>query len=101
MVIAEGRLTNIREATMCKAKGKLAKNTAIFIVRHTSGGLKTRSRFESESMIPLLGDIPILGYLFRSTNVQTTYSEVLFMITPRIIYGFEGVEVEDDLGNDG
>lgn len=65
------------------------------------GGLKTRSRFETEAMIPLLGDIPILGYLFRSTNVQTTYSEVLFMITPRIIYGFEGVEVEDDLGNDG
>ena len=65
------------------------------------GGLKTRSRFENESMVPLLGDIPILGYLFRSTNVQTQYSEVLFMITPRIIYGFEGVEVEDDLGNDG
>ncbi|MCA8954624.1 MAG: type II and III secretion system protein [Planctomycetes bacterium] len=55
------------------------------------GGLRTTSSFENEAKIPLLGDIPILGFLFRSTTTQTTESELKFFITPRIRIGDQDV----------
>lgn len=37
------------------------------------------------SKIPLLGDIPILGALFRSTRYQNNETELMVMVTPKII----------------
>lgn len=39
--------------------------------------------------IPGLGDIPYLGVLFRSSNTEKTKSELIVMITPKIIYDDE------------
>ena len=49
------------------------------------GGLKSVSQFESESKVPLLGDIPLLGMLFRSTSTTRQETSVAFQITPRIV----------------
>jgi len=49
------------------------------------GGLKSVTKFESETKIPLLGDIPILGFLFRSTSTSRSETTVEFHITPRIV----------------
>ncbi len=49
------------------------------------GGLKSQTRFESETKVPLLGDIPLLGFLFRSTSVTHNDTTVEFYITPRIV----------------
>ena len=54
------------------------------------GGLVQESTFDSERKVPILGDIPILGYLFRSTSSQTTKTQLEFFITPRIIQGPRG-----------
>jgi len=35
--------------------------------------------------VPLLGDIPFLGNLFKHRSVVTTNQELIFFITPRII----------------
>ena len=35
--------------------------------------------------IPLLGDIPILGSLFRSKEVRQNRSELLVLVTPHIV----------------
>jgi type IV pilus assembly protein PilQ len=35
--------------------------------------------------VPLLGDIPIIGFLFRQDTVDRRESEVIFVITPQII----------------
>jgi pilus assembly protein CpaC len=35
--------------------------------------------------IPGIGDIPILGYLFRSKAAQKNQTELVVMITPRIL----------------
>ncbi len=51
------------------------------------GGLISRSTFENETKFPILGDIPILGYLFRSRVEQTTKSTLEFHITPRLVQG--------------
>jgi pilus assembly protein CpaC len=37
------------------------------------------------SKIPGIGDIPILGNLFRSRSVNRSNSELLVLVTPRIV----------------
>ncbi|MGF1759057.1 type II secretion system secretin GspD [Photobacterium sagamiensis] len=49
------------------------------------GGLIDTQTNESESKIPLLGDIPILGHLFKSTNTTTTKRNLMIFIKPTII----------------
>ncbi len=49
------------------------------------GGLLTQSQTETERKVPVLGDIPLLGLLFRSTYKEARKSEVIFFITPRIM----------------
>lgn len=53
------------------------------------GGLLTSTTMESKTGLPLLSDIPILGYLFSSTRSQEVKSELVFFITPRIIKRME------------
>jgi general secretion pathway protein D len=49
------------------------------------GGLIDRQRTESESGIPVLKDIPLLGYLFKSTSTEVTENELFMFLTPHII----------------
>jgi type IV pilus assembly protein PilQ len=49
------------------------------------GGILQISRKETESGIPWLSKIPILGYLFRSEASQATNRELLIFITPKIL----------------
>jgi type II secretory pathway component GspD/PulD (secretin) len=51
------------------------------------GGLISERSVERESKVPLLGDIPLLGMLFRSTSRATEQTNVLFFIRPRILQG--------------
>lgn len=39
---------------------------------------------------PILGEIPILGALFRSTEFQSDRTELLFIVTPRLVKPVEG-----------
>lgn len=49
------------------------------------GGIYEKSENESRTKIPLLGDIPYLGYLFSFTKIDDTDKELLIFITPKII----------------
>jgi pilus assembly protein CpaC len=49
------------------------------------GGLLKRDIAKNLTKIPLLGDIPILGALFRSTSFANSETELVFIITPRIV----------------
>jgi len=48
-------------------------------------GLLQDEQIKNMSKIPLLGDIPILGALFRSTDNEITERELVFFITPKIV----------------
>jgi pilus assembly protein CpaC len=48
-------------------------------------GLLQEEQIKTMSKIPLLGDIPILGALFRSTQDDLKEKELVFFITPRIV----------------
>jgi pilus assembly protein CpaC len=49
------------------------------------GGLLQRIEQRNINKIPLLGDLPILGPLFRSTSYQLQQSDVVFVMTPTIL----------------
>lgn len=49
------------------------------------GGLIDDRTAESESKVPILGDIPLLGYLFRSTNTTVEKKNLMVFIKPTII----------------
>jgi type II secretory pathway component GspD/PulD (secretin) len=49
------------------------------------GGLFRDVVVTSRSQIPLLGDLPLIGALFRSTNDQTQRQEVIVLLTPHIV----------------
>jgi pilus assembly protein CpaC len=49
------------------------------------GGLIKNNQTQNIRAFPLLGEIPILGALFRSSNFRTDKSELLFVITPRLV----------------
>jgi pilus assembly protein CpaC len=40
---------------------------------------------QAVAKIPILGDIPILGALFRSTRFQNNETELLFLITAKLV----------------
>lgn len=49
------------------------------------GGLMDTQTLEEISKVPLLGDIPVLGYLFRSTSNTTTKRNLMVFIRPTIL----------------
>jgi type IV pilus assembly protein PilQ len=49
------------------------------------GGIYETERRETISKVPFLGDIPAVGVLFRSKQVQNDKSELLIFATPRIL----------------
>ncbi|MGD0387999.1 MAG: hypothetical protein ABSC42_03505 [Tepidisphaeraceae bacterium] len=49
------------------------------------GGLFREVSVTSRNQVPLLGDIPLIGWLFRSKTDQTQRQEIIILLTPHII----------------
>ena len=49
------------------------------------GGLINENDIQNVSKVPLLGDLPVLGTLFRSTTTTKSRNEVVVMLTPNIM----------------
>jgi len=54
------------------------------------GGLIQATETENIDKFPILGDIPVLGWLFKNRSKIKTNSELVIYLTPRIYYGSEG-----------
>jgi type IV pilus assembly protein PilQ len=48
------------------------------------GGIYTRNSGVAFSKVPFLGDLPIFGWLFKTTRSNDERTEVLIFITPKI-----------------
>ncbi len=51
------------------------------------GGIYNRSIKKTVNKVPVLGDIPGLGVLFRNTTNTNTKKELLIFVTPKIVTG--------------
>ncbi len=49
------------------------------------GGILESERRDASSKVPVLGDIPVVGHLFKSTTKTDNKNELLIFVTPRIL----------------
>ena len=59
------------------------KNSQTIVI---SGLVETRES-QTFKKIPLLGDIPIIGWLFRNSSIEHTRNNLMIFLTPHIIHG--------------
>ena len=55
------------------------------------GGILETEERKDETKVPYIGDVPVLGRLFKSTRRTNNKDELLIFVTPKILH--EGVNV--------
>lgn len=51
------------------------------------GGLRREEKTKQVNQIPILGDLPLIGLLFKSTSTVTAHSELVVLLSPHIYRG--------------
>ncbi len=71
-----------------------AKTTVVVKDKQTVviGGLIQNKETKNTTKVPFLGDIPLLGWLFKSNTTENTKTNVLVYLTPTIVRDFENLE---------
>ncbi|SHO58357.1 type II secretion system secretin GspD [Vibrio quintilis] len=80
-VLAAGGAVDVRFAKRQLNTSVMVKDGQMLVL----GGLIDERTQESESKVPFLGDIPLLGYLFRSTSTKVEKKNLMVFIKPTII----------------
>jgi len=94
-MIVSPEISNLTDETVPVANGVsapvIAKRSADTVVVTPNGqtiiigGLMGKDRTEAVSKIPILGDIPLLGILFRRKVKDESKTELLIFLTPYIV----------------
>ena len=77
----KGQATDIVLSTRKAKTSVVVKDKDTVVI----GGLLQDQDIETVNKIPLLGDIPGLGWLFKNTHKERTKTNLLIVLTPRII----------------
>ncbi|MBN2211487.1 MAG: hypothetical protein JW709_08850 [Sedimentisphaerales bacterium] len=80
-VTVEGQFTLPSETTAAVETNVLVKDGHTIVI----GGLFRERTSLGRSQVPILGNIPYLGNVFKSTNDVNEKEEVIFLITPHIV----------------
>ncbi len=77
---------------------RLIRNTVLAESRKTIvlGGLISNTITNNETKVPLLGDIPVLGWLFKTKSTGADKKNLLVFITPTIINSPEDLAMVTD-----
>jgi type II secretory pathway component GspD/PulD (secretin) len=78
----------IKDITTANTTAKVQDGQTIVI-----GGLITKSEDVTESKVPYLGDIPVIGAAFRFDSRRARRTELLIFLTPRIVHGDTDIEL--------
>lgn len=90
----DGNITLLQERTLSSGEIRLRDGQTLIL-----SGIIQESDRTTVTKVPILGDIPILGALFRSTNKSNQRQEVIVLLTPQILN--DGVnQVNYTPGND-
>jgi type IV pilus assembly protein PilQ len=80
---------------------KASTNVLLFDGQTTViGGLSKENSDKSESGVPWLKDIPIIGYLFKGKGTSESLDEVLIFITPHILGERFGDDIDESSTDD-
>jgi len=80
-VVIEGGFTLPRKTLTEVTTNVMCPNGCTVII----GGLMRENLRSQTSQVPLLGSLPLAGPLFRSKNEQIERTEILVLLTPRIV----------------
>ncbi len=83
-ITSEGKITQIPIVTTSEAETTVMVKDGITII---IGGLRKDERKKEVKKIPLIGDIPLVGFFFRSTSDETKKTELVILLTPHIMSG--------------
>jgi general secretion pathway protein D len=61
------------------------------------GGLIEDDLTKGENRVPFLGNIPLIGYLFKTRNASSTKNNLMIFIRPKILRNAEQAAFETDL----
>ena len=61
------------------------------------GGLTENTTTKGENRVPFLGNIPIIGYLFKTRNEESTKNNLMIFIRPKILRDAAQAAFETDL----
>lgn len=94
-MIVSPEISSLTDQTVAIANGVsvpvIAKRSADTVVVTPDGqpviigGLMQNNKTSAESKIPLLGDIPLLGHLFKRSIKNNNKTELLIFLTPHIV----------------
>lgn len=76
--VLNGQVTTSTSATQTKV---LVGNNQTAVI----GGIYAGSETSTVKKVPVLGNIPILGWLFKSKATENTKTELMIFVTPRIL----------------
>ena len=84
--VEDGNITN-RQVDQIPVVERSTVNTQALIAEGESlliGGMVRETNANSEDKVPGLGDVPVVGNLFKTKSTQNTRIERMFLITPRM-----------------
>lgn len=84
------RVTNLPKAIQDNSQPLAKRNIkTTLVVRNKDtavlGGLMKDTESETVSKVPLLGDLPIIGWLFKGRDSQKSKTNLLVFLTPKIV----------------
>jgi general secretion pathway protein D len=92
-IAARQAIQNVNQQAITTLKRSI--NTQVVVDNNTTmaiGGLIQDQTVNTETKVPCLGDIPLLGWLFKSTSEELRKTNLIVFIRPRIITTREDLE---------
>jgi Flp pilus assembly secretin CpaC len=83
-LFSEDQKTSVPIVTSSDAETTVMVKDGVTVI---IGGLTKDKKDKTVKKIPLLGDIPALGFLFRSTSDNVTKSDLVILLTPHMMSG--------------
>jgi type II secretory pathway component GspD/PulD (secretin) len=81
VIVNRNTVPEINERSL-KTKMRVADGETVVI-----GGLIRRNNNDSTAKMPILGDLPLIGFMFKQNSTAFEETEVLIMVTPHIESG--------------
>ncbi len=83
-ITSEGQITEVPIITTSEVETAVIVKDGVTII---IGGLVKEKRSKTVKKIPILADIPGIGFLFRNTDDKVEKDELVILLTPHIITG--------------
>jgi type II secretory pathway component GspD/PulD (secretin) len=87
-LIFEDKVTQIPIVTTSESETTIMVKDGTTII---IAGLKKDSQDKEVKKVPVIGDVPLVGFFFRSTKSEVIKTELVIFITPHIVTGEEPV----------